>query len=115
MEKALEIRSQCKHFRVLIIGRSNAGKTTILKKVCNSIDDPVIFSPSGKRACVTSPRVRLIFDNRITCRLTHRLSTLPTRSELMTASKEMFLTLFTVYTYSVESTISTTNWFLKAI
>ena len=45
----MEIRSKCKHFRILIIGRSNAGKTTILKKVCNSIDDPMVFSPSGEK------------------------------------------------------------------
>ena len=49
MEKAIEIRSQCKHFRILIIGRSNAGKTTILKKVCNSIKEPMIFSQSGEK------------------------------------------------------------------
>ncbi|KAJ7939555.1 hypothetical protein B0H13DRAFT_1548523, partial [Mycena leptocephala] len=35
-------------FRILIIGRANAGKTTILKKVCNSVDDPEIFGPAGE-------------------------------------------------------------------
>ena len=25
---------RCPHFRILIIGRANAGKTTILEKVC---------------------------------------------------------------------------------
>jgi len=49
MDKAIEYRSKCKHFRTLIIGRANAGKTTLLKKVCNSIEDPEIFSPSGKK------------------------------------------------------------------
>jgi hypothetical protein len=48
MDKAIDYRSKCKHFRTLIIGRANAGKTTLLKKVCNSIEDPEIFSPSGK-------------------------------------------------------------------
>jgi hypothetical protein len=48
MEKAIAVRSKCKHFRILIIGRSNAGKTTILKKVCNSIDEPMIVR-QGKR------------------------------------------------------------------
>ena len=115
MEKAIEIRSKCKHFRVLIIGRSNAGKTTILKKVCNSIDEPMILSPSGEKVRGILSCVRLIFKNRITCRLMHRSSTLLTRSESMTTSTEMFLILLTVYIYSVESTISTTNWFLKAI
>ena len=49
MDKAIDLRSKCGHFRILIMGRANAGKTTILKKVCNSIDEPEIFSPSGKK------------------------------------------------------------------
>jgi AAA+ ATPase superfamily predicted ATPase len=49
MDRAIEYRSKCKHFRTLIIGRANAGKTTLLKKVCNSIEDPEIFSPSGEK------------------------------------------------------------------
>ena len=49
MNKAIEYRRKCKHFRTLIIGRANAGKTTLLKKVCNSIEDPEIFSPSGEK------------------------------------------------------------------
>ncbi|KAJ7290316.1 hypothetical protein C8J57DRAFT_340106 [Mycena rebaudengoi] len=46
-EEAVDLRIKVKHFRILVIGRANAGKTTILKKVCNSIDDPEVFSPSG--------------------------------------------------------------------
>ncbi|KAI0254246.1 hypothetical protein BJV78DRAFT_1280267 [Lactifluus subvellereus] len=49
MDRAIEYRSKCKHFRTLIIGRANAGKTTLLKKVCNSSEDPEIFSPSGEK------------------------------------------------------------------
>ncbi|KAJ7212660.1 GTP-binding protein [Mycena pura] len=49
MDKAIELRSKCKHFRVLVIGRANAGKTTLLKKVCNSIEDPEVFSSEGKK------------------------------------------------------------------
>ncbi|KAJ7112757.1 hypothetical protein C8R43DRAFT_134569 [Mycena crocata] len=48
-DDTIDIRSKCKHFRILIIGRANAGKTTILKKVCQSIEDPEIFSPSGNK------------------------------------------------------------------
>ncbi|KAJ7015943.1 hypothetical protein C8F04DRAFT_1168287 [Mycena alexandri] len=46
---AINLREKCGHFRILVIGRANAGKTTILKKVCNSAKDPKIFSPSGKK------------------------------------------------------------------
>ncbi|KAJ6537897.1 hypothetical protein B0H19DRAFT_961931 [Mycena capillaripes] len=51
---AIALRSKCSHFRVLVIGRANAGKTTLLKKVCDSIDDPEIFDPEGNRVRLTS-------------------------------------------------------------
>ena len=54
MDKAIDLRSKCGHFRILIMGRANAGKTTILKKVCNSIDEPEIFSPSNEKV-IKSP------------------------------------------------------------
>ncbi|KAJ7900406.1 hypothetical protein B0H13DRAFT_1622465 [Mycena leptocephala] len=41
------LRSKCQHFRILVIGRANAGKTTLLKKVCHSIQNPEIFDPEG--------------------------------------------------------------------
>jgi GTPase Era involved in 16S rRNA processing len=114
MEKAIKIRKKCKRFRILIIGRSNAGKTTILKKVCNSINEPMIKSWSGEKVRGILFCVQSILVNRNTCRSMHRFSTLLSRSDSMNTSR-MNLTLFTVYIYSVESTVSTTNWFLKAI
>ena len=41
-------------FRVLIIGRSNAGKTSILQKVCDTTESPEIYKtgPSGTRDLV---------------------------------------------------------------
>jgi predicted GTPase len=38
-------------FRVLIIGRANAGKTTILQRVCDTTESPEIYrrAPSGTR------------------------------------------------------------------
>ncbi|KAJ7226422.1 GTP-binding protein [Mycena rebaudengoi] len=49
LEKAINLRRKCKHFRILVLGRANAGKTTLLKKVCDSIEDPEIFNPSGEK------------------------------------------------------------------
>ena len=48
---AEEIRRECPQFRVLIIGKANAGKTTILRKVCNAKPDtkPIIYDPEGKK------------------------------------------------------------------
>ena len=44
-----EIRSECPKFRILIIGKANAGKTTILRKVCNAKPDakPVVYDAEG--------------------------------------------------------------------
>ncbi|TFK63937.1 hypothetical protein BDN72DRAFT_847128 [Pluteus cervinus] len=41
---ALEIRQKYKHFRILVIGRANAGKTTLLKRVCNTTEEPSIYN-----------------------------------------------------------------------
>ncbi|KAJ7738774.1 GTP-binding protein [Mycena metata] len=48
---AIDLRSKCPHFRILVVGRANAGKTTLLKKVCNSVEEPEIFGPDGNRRC----------------------------------------------------------------
>lgn len=44
-----DVRRQCGRFRVLIIGRANAGKTTILNSVCGTKKDPVIYDSTGKK------------------------------------------------------------------
>jgi GTP-binding protein EngB required for normal cell division len=38
-------------FRILIIGRANAGKTSILQRVCDTTESPQIYSfgPRGER------------------------------------------------------------------
>ncbi|KAJ7611555.1 hypothetical protein DFH06DRAFT_1244448 [Mycena polygramma] len=46
---SFNVRAACPRFRILVIGKANAGKTTLLKKVCDSIDNPRIFSPSGRK------------------------------------------------------------------
>ncbi|KAG1721649.1 GTP-binding protein [Suillus lakei] len=43
------LRIRIRRFRVLIIGRANAGKTTILQKVCNTTEDPEIYDTKGKK------------------------------------------------------------------
>jgi GTPase SAR1 family protein len=44
-----QIREKIGRFRILIIGRANAGKTTILQRVCNTGDDPEIRNCAGKK------------------------------------------------------------------
>jgi len=38
-------------FRILVLGRSNAGKTTILQRVCSTTEQPEIFDGNGKKVC----------------------------------------------------------------
>ncbi|KAG1793215.1 hypothetical protein EV424DRAFT_740803 [Suillus variegatus] len=51
--EAQELRRMMKRFRVLIMGRANAGKTTILQKVCNTTDQPKIHDTKGKKIDTT--------------------------------------------------------------
>ncbi|KAI6095549.1 hypothetical protein EDD16DRAFT_1720683 [Pisolithus croceorrhizus] len=48
-KKAREYMEDIKRFRVLVMGRANAGKTTILQRVCNTVDKPEIFDGKGKK------------------------------------------------------------------
>ncbi|KAI6141671.1 hypothetical protein BKA82DRAFT_1006529 [Pisolithus tinctorius] len=36
-------------FRILVMGKANAGKTTILQRVCNTTDEPEIFDGNGEK------------------------------------------------------------------
>ena len=52
VEQIAKLKKQfkCPHFRILIIGRANAGKTTILEKVCGVQQGtkPIIYNQDGK-------------------------------------------------------------------
>ncbi|KIJ27168.1 hypothetical protein M422DRAFT_191355 [Sphaerobolus stellatus SS14] len=43
-----KLRAKFSIFRILVLGRANAGKTTILQKVCNTSEEPEIFDANGK-------------------------------------------------------------------
>ncbi|KAG1745913.1 GTP-binding protein [Suillus paluster] len=51
------LRETFGRFRVLIVGRANAGKTTILQKVCNTTDKPEIYDAKGRKigVCTICP------------------------------------------------------------
>ena len=44
-----DLRERFTQFRILVIGRANAGKTTILHTLCNATGDPTIFDRRGKK------------------------------------------------------------------
>ncbi|KIK31860.1 hypothetical protein CY34DRAFT_814479 [Suillus luteus UH-Slu-Lm8-n1] len=43
------LRTMIGRLRILIVGRRNAGKTTILRKVCDTADNPEIYDTNGKK------------------------------------------------------------------
>jgi GTPase SAR1 family protein len=65
------IRAECPQFRILVIGKANAGKTTVLRKVCNAKPDakpvihdakgnPIVYNAEGKEVQQEIPtKVRL--------------------------------------------------------
>ena len=46
--KSYDLRDKYTRFRILVIGRANAGKTTLLKRVCNTAEDPCIYDKDNK-------------------------------------------------------------------
>jgi len=46
-QDAIELRQKYKRFRILVIGRANAGKTTLLKRVCNTTEEPCIYDENN--------------------------------------------------------------------
>ncbi|KDQ50392.1 hypothetical protein JAAARDRAFT_710731 [Jaapia argillacea MUCL 33604] len=48
------LRWKYDQFRVLVMGKANAGKTTILQKVCNTTDQPKIYNTEGEEVSARS-------------------------------------------------------------
>ncbi|KAF8132783.1 hypothetical protein EV363DRAFT_1583172 [Boletus edulis] len=44
-----DIRNKFGRFRILIVGRANAGKTSILQKICNTTESPEIYDGKGNK------------------------------------------------------------------
>ncbi|KAG1755937.1 GTP-binding protein [Suillus lakei] len=42
-------RQNSHYFRILVIGKVNSGKTTILQRVCKSMEDPDIYDSAGRQ------------------------------------------------------------------
>jgi GTPase SAR1 family protein len=43
------LREKFGRFRILIVGRANAGKTTILRAICNTTENPEIYDGDGNK------------------------------------------------------------------
>ena len=48
-------------FRILVIGRSNAGKTTLLQRVCHTTELPEVFNAKGEKVgCLTAQHWKVV-------------------------------------------------------
>ncbi|KDR76573.1 hypothetical protein GALMADRAFT_267622 [Galerina marginata CBS 339.88] len=56
LKEAAKLRAKYTHFRILVIGRANAGKTTLLKRVCNTTEEPSIYNEDKNLLKPTSKR-----------------------------------------------------------
>ena len=43
-----DLRATYTRFRILVIGRANSGKTTLLQRICNTTEDPCIYDENNK-------------------------------------------------------------------
>ena len=64
LEEAANLRAKYTHFRILVIGRANAGKTTLLRRVCNTEEDPVYSEVRYLLPLI--PHSRHLFPDRLT-------------------------------------------------
>ena len=58
----LKERFRCPRFRILVMGRANAGKTTILEKVCGVAKGtrPIIYDKHGKPIQNLCPLIHIL-------------------------------------------------------
>ena len=57
LQEAFDARLKYTHFRILVIGRANAGKTTLLKRVCNTDEEPCIYDEKKNNLVSTSSMI----------------------------------------------------------
>ncbi|KAE9397741.1 hypothetical protein BT96DRAFT_957833 [Gymnopus androsaceus JB14] len=58
----LRLRNMCGQFRILVIGRANAGKTTICQMMCNTEDPPIVHDRNGNKIDIRPSSERGIHD-----------------------------------------------------
>jgi GTPase SAR1 family protein len=48
-DRAADVRKKFPRFRILVIGRANAGKTTLLQRVCKTTESPIVRDRWGSK------------------------------------------------------------------
>ena len=89
----------CPHFRILVIGRANAGKTTILEKVCGVAKGTksIIYDKDGKSVCWNLCILWLLFlaDNQLTQSVIHLMPSLEVSQLMMYGCTHSYAALIT--------------------
>ncbi|KAH8813935.1 hypothetical protein DL96DRAFT_507616 [Flagelloscypha sp. PMI_526] len=62
IDELLKLRTKCKNFRILVIGRANAGKITICQRMCNTTGLPIVQDAKGNMIDVTPSTKRGVHD-----------------------------------------------------
>lgn len=73
IDEARKLREKYTRFRILAIGRANSGKTTLLKRVCNTTEEPCIYDEDNNNLvrfhlASLSPGLRLLTHDANTAR-----------------------------------------------
>ena len=55
------LREKFGRFRILIIGRANSGKTTILRRICDTTENPEIYDGDGNKVCIQVDVYRRVY------------------------------------------------------
>ncbi|KAG6330440.1 hypothetical protein ID866_8648 [Astraeus odoratus] len=53
-----DVRASFTRFRILIVGRANSGKTTVLQRVCNTTAWPQVYDSTGQKVYDLNARVQ---------------------------------------------------------
>ena len=107
---SFDARKKYTHFRILVIGRANAGKTTLLKRVCNTTEEPCIYDEKNNNL------VRLLPSLSVAPTSTTNSSIIIDRSDCRGnySVRRSNSTLWSQIFISAESTISTVHSSLPA-
>jgi GTPase SAR1 family protein len=55
------LREKFGRFRILIVGRANAGKTTLLRAICDTTENPKIYDGDGNKVCIQVYACRRVY------------------------------------------------------
>ena len=98
-------------FRVLIMGRSNAGKTTILQRVCNTMELPEVFNARGEKV-ISYKVIRLLVE--LLIGRNDQIDPMVVQGSVEVSQKHHPVTLTVLIILRGDATTSRTSWSFRA-